>query len=335
MFSLWGRGGRACTVRFVQVRHANVKADKPPPVMLAHSYKPGMNIAGWYCSEKLDGIRAYWNGSKLQTRNGVFIDVPKTFKRAMQHCFPKMHADGELFVKPDFFQQTMGAVMRSKEKEGMERWEVGPGVHVSYYVFDLPPRNLKDRSRTYAERLALLQSCQYTISMAQLQPNKFPGVKYLATVESKRLGAAPDKAKEQADKLMQRVLRGGGEGLMLREPNSLYTGSRSHTLLKMKEVEESEALVLDWAEGVGKYHGLVGALRCRLHNGIHFEVGTGLPDSCRLSPDDFIGKVITVRHQSVTDLGVPRFPTYIGTRLDRSPSEFTLLSDAIAAMAEA
>ena len=40
-------------------------------VMLAHNYDPEKHdVTGWLMSEKLDGVRCYWNGKSMYTRNG-------------------------------------------------------------------------------------------------------------------------------------------------------------------------------------------------------------------------------------------------------------------------
>lgn len=31
------------------------------------------NPEGWFMSEKLDGIRAYWNGKQLWSKRGLFL----------------------------------------------------------------------------------------------------------------------------------------------------------------------------------------------------------------------------------------------------------------------
>lgn len=83
----------------------------------------------------------------------------------------------------------------------------------------------------------------------------------------------------------------GGEGLMLRKPQSLYVGSRSTTLLKVKTFCDEEAKVIGYEAGMmhraapkatnifyigkGKYKGQTGALMCELANGTKFCVGSG------------------------------------------------------------
>ena len=38
-------------------------------LMLAHNFT-NQNVVGWHMSEKLDGIRAYWDGYKFYSRSG-------------------------------------------------------------------------------------------------------------------------------------------------------------------------------------------------------------------------------------------------------------------------
>jgi DNA ligase-1 len=102
---------------------------------------------------------------------------------------------------------------------------------------------------------------------------------------------------------------------MLREPKSKYITGRSTTLLKVKNFYDSEARVIDHLPKTGKHKGRLGALRVELKDGTKFSVGTGFSDKERENPPD-IGAVITFRYQELTDAGVPRFPSYVGERID-------------------
>jgi len=66
-------------------------------VMLAQTYSPEVlsDPAGWLMSEKLDGVRCYWNGSTMYTRNGNPFTPPDWFKK----CLPAdLALDGELWT---------------------------------------------------------------------------------------------------------------------------------------------------------------------------------------------------------------------------------------------
>ncbi len=64
--------------------------------MLAQNYNPEVNSPiGWYMSEKLDGVRAYWDGKVFYSRNGHIFYPPDFFIKD----FPQMPLDGELWTK--------------------------------------------------------------------------------------------------------------------------------------------------------------------------------------------------------------------------------------------
>ena len=51
-----------------------VKADsvtQKPSLMLLKNYQANQDVSGWVMSEKLDGVRAYWNGENLVSY-GIF-----------------------------------------------------------------------------------------------------------------------------------------------------------------------------------------------------------------------------------------------------------------------
>jgi DNA ligase 1 len=69
--------------------------------MLADVYDPEKHDpTGWYMSEKLDGVRCYWDGKNLYSRNGNKFYPPAYFKAALPKDF---HLDGELWTKRNDF----------------------------------------------------------------------------------------------------------------------------------------------------------------------------------------------------------------------------------------
>lgn len=120
---------------------------------------------------------------------------------------------------------------------------------------------------------------------------------------------------EHLKRELARVEGLGGEGLMLRQPRSRYEAGRSNTLLKVKSFHDTEARVLDHLPGMGEHKGRLGALLVELPDGTKFNVGTGFSDVERQNPPK-IGSVITFRYQELSNTGVPRFPSYVGERID-------------------
>jgi DNA ligase-1 len=104
---------------------------------------------------------------------------------------------------------------------------------------------------------------------------------------------------------------------MLRQPGSKYVASRSSTLLKVKTFHDAEAVVIGHQAGAGRHKGRMGALLVRLPNGTDFAIGTGFSDRERENPPT-IGATVTFRYQELSDAGVPRFPSWVGLRLDAS-----------------
>ena len=92
-------------------------------LMLAQEYKD-QEIAGWAMSEKLDGVRAYWDGKHLMSRQGYAFAPPKGFTAQ----FPPYPLDGELYSGRGQFEQISAAV-RSASSD----WR---GIRL--HVFDVP-----------------------------------------------------------------------------------------------------------------------------------------------------------------------------------------------------
>jgi DNA ligase-1 len=117
----------------------------------------------------------------------------------------------------------------------------------------------------------------------------------------------------------------GGEGLMLRAPESEYEGRRSRTLLKVKTFHDSEARIVSYYPGKGKHKGVIGGFHVEtlgdpalgIRKGVKFKLGTGLTDAERKHPPR-VGSVITFRYQELSDSGTPRFASFV--RVRKSPA---------------
>ncbi len=247
-------------------------------------------------SEKLDGVRAYWTGEGFLSRQGNPFNAPAWFTKGL----PKIPLDGELWIGRKQFQRTVSIVRR---QDGGELWR-----QVLYVVFDAPQAGgpFEERRRVMAAE-------------AREDHCPFVRVLYQAICES-----TDDLRKE-----LDRIESMGGEGLMLRQPGSLYEAGRSHTLLKVKRFQDTEARVVEHLPGAGRHKGRLGALLVELTGGTRFAVGTGFTDAQRENPPA-IGSVITFRFQELTDGGVPRFPSFVRVRADipSKPRERTLLEAA-------
>lgn len=238
-------------------------------LLLAKRYTH-QDVSGWWVSEKLDGVRAYWDGAYLFSRNGKKIKHPFFLPLGIP-------LDGELWQGRGMFQETVGVV---KRKTNIIDWG-----NIKFHVFDCPLPGL-----VFEERIQHLLSG----TMHRLCPDVIP-VPFWKTCDLK--GALATVEKE------------GGEGLMLRQPESLYEWKRSSTLLKVKSFQDAEFLVIGHAPGKGKHVGKLGALECLTEQGYYFKVGAGFSDYERTFPPR-IGSTVTIKFQGRTNLGIPRFPTF-------------------------
>jgi len=111
-------------------------------MLLAKTYDPEKNDpTGWYMSEKLDGVRCYWNGSAMYTRNGHLFYPPDFWKEQL----PKnVCLDGELWSGRDDFQKIVSIVRRQDKND---EWK-----DIVYMVFDAPKLKLP-----FKKRIARLQ----------------------------------------------------------------------------------------------------------------------------------------------------------------------------------
>jgi len=263
-------------------RKPAVKKDTAPELLLAHKWDNEQDLTGWWISEKLDGVRAYWDGTNFISRLGNILHAPEWFKKGL----PSYALDGELWVGRGQFQRCVSIVRR--HGGGLE-WE-----EVKYLIFDKPGSSdpFEQRCSQIADWVAAAKP-RFATTVAQ---TPCEGLAHIAL-------------------LLAEVNAAGGEGLMCRAPGSLYEGCRSNTLLKVKTFFDEDALVLEYQNGKGRHKGRVGALNVRLKNGTEFKVGTGFSDAQREAPPA-IGSIITFRYQELTNDGVPRFPSFVGERVD-------------------
>jgi len=267
-----------------------------PPLQLARVYQPGMDLQGYWVSEKLDGVRAYWDGQQLLSRGGNVIAAPDWFLRD----FPDQPLDGELWMGRGRFAQVSAAIRRLQPKA--EEWR-----QIRFMLFDLPASGVP-----FSERI---------IRMRQL--TRDTGSYHLAMVEQR---PAADHEALLAD--LDRVLAAGGEGLMLHHGDSVYQTGRTAALLKVKTFQDAEATVVDYTPGKGKYQGQVGALVVETEAGRRFKLGSGLSDAERADPPP-LGSTVTYKFYGLTSTGLPRFASFLRIRNDEpaAPTRQVLQSD--------
>jgi DNA ligase-1 len=250
--------------------------------MLVNTWDGKLDPTGWWASEKLDGVRAWWNGTDFVSRGGNVFVAPALFKARM----PRVVLDGELWMGRQTFQ-TLSGVARGGSPDD---W-----ANVKFMAFDAPlvAGTLEQRLQALHGHVQLA-SCPWLVAVAQTKLMSAAHLlKLLADIEGK-----------------------GGEGLVIRRPGSTYDqGTRTSNWLRVVSVQTAEAIVIGFTKGKGVRDGGCGALVCRLPNGIEFKIGTGLKTKDIENPPP-VGTKVTFGYKCLTNAGIPREPRYIRERDD-------------------
>lgn len=270
-------------------------------LMLGHTFKPAHhNIAGWFLSEKLDGMRAFWDGgisrgvpasevpyankvkdyrlktppvaTGLWSRTGKVIHAPDWWLDDL----PNLPLDGELWIGRGCFQELTSAVSRL---EGGAKWH-----RVKYCVFDSPPfirmlndREISVRDYKFSIYLALdwyLKRSDFRINSAgdrwtfemvhSWLKRKELGERVLL-VRQEQLPFDFHAAMTTIEQRLKAYLKFGAEGVILRKHSSYWLPQRCHTLLKYKPWHDDEAVITGFTTGRAtdkgsRLLGMIGAL---------------------------------------------------------------------------
>ncbi|MGO2508210.1 MAG: DNA ligase [Vibrio hibernica] len=251
-------------------------------VPLANDFYEGADIEQYWYSEKLDGIRAFWNGEQLFTRTGKPIIAPEWFTQGL----PKEKLDGELWAGRGHFSQVQRTVLDQKPDE--DDWK-----NIQYMAFDLVESGTYDQRYQHLQRIVSRSNNQY-LALVDQSPIDSTAFLYqnLQSVETKM-----------------------GEGIMLRKIKSHYQGGRTDDLLKLKSFQDDEATVIGYKPGKGKNLNMTGSLYVEWKDGKRFYIGSGLTNELRNTPP-VLGEKITFRFNGYTRSGLPRFARFIHVRSD-------------------
>lgn len=343
-------------------------------LMLAQVYDSDKHgVGNWFCSLKLDGQRCFWDGgisrglpkrdipyanhdkderyveppiaTGLWSRYGNVLHAPDYFLNDL----PKgIFLDGELYMGRGQFQATCSIIKK-----------IVPGVgwnQIRYRIFDLPSPNLffqqgRINNPSFHKNIVENTCIDFYKSMGgeplgrvytfreNVSKMKVLGKGTVwSCLNQVPLPSREEEAKEKVYTLLEDEVSKGGEGLMLRAPSSIWLPKRSKDLLKVKNFEEGEAIVMGFVNGYGKHRGKMGALVVHWvqeHNPtktIEFQLA-GFTDSEReydsLFASDYAwnnegelmlgphscksfkrGERVRFRHRGVTNDGVPREARY-------------------------
>ena len=263
--------------------------------MLAHKYKDHPNKVQWpaYAQRKLDGTRCI----AIVDKKGKCTLWSRTRKpiQSMPHIIaaietqkaPGTILDRELFAT-DFhsrFEELISLIRSSNPKPNC--------TEVQYWVYDAIYENI-----SFEERVS---------SLVGLHAPLVPVETVLVNNET------------EMRELFAQYVGEGFEGLMLRNRKGLYVGRRSTDLLKVKERDDAEFVIVGMEEGRGKLAGH-GILELTTPEGKKFRAKMqGNIDALRdlwENQKKYIGKQATVAYQGLTADGIPRFPVALRIRED-------------------
>lgn len=259
----------------------DTQAPAKPEIQLATRYQEQENISEFFISEKLDGVRGYWNGEQLLTRRGNLIKTPVFFTIG----WPNFPLDGELWLGRNNFEQVSATARTHKAKA--QDWQ-----QIRFMLFDLP-----EHKGTFSERIKAMRAIVVATSNPSLKmipQEKLPSVTHLQA-------------------RLKKVVDNGGEGLMLHHQDAYYQSGRNALVMKLKQYQDAEAIVLAHNPGTGKYTDKLGSLLVKTNEGIVFKIGTGFSDREREFPPP-VGSTITYRYTGKTKNGVPRFASFMRQR---------------------
>lgn len=252
----------------------------------------------WKASTKLDGLRTmlYYKDGVIYTssRGGKDYNVAATYIREDEYLKtlfeenPTLILDGELYRHGWNLQKI----------SGLGRLETLTEDHkeLQFYCYDIV-----DESKTFKERYEILQTLNQT--------DKFVVVEHLDV-----------KGNDNINKLHDKYIDQGYEGLVLRDPSKTYKcGSRSNRMLKVKKFTDAEFEVIDLVEGL-RDEDLCFLLKTE--DGNQFKAkpigDRQLKQWYRDNLDSLIGKMATVKYFGFTNTEnpVPNLPVLKSFRLN-------------------
>jgi len=265
--------------------------------MLAQSYEKHKSKLKYPCvaQPKLDGIRCLARKSQgmvtLYSRQGKILDLVPHINNALNQVLQDGECtDGELYVHTWDFQKIVSAIKKVSENTPM----------VEYHVYDCP--NMEKRETPFHKRFTPANQSKFA--------NENNILRSVQTM--------PIDSETQLRDYEELCINNGYEGIMARNADSKYLfGYRSSDLLKVKRFIDNEYKIVDISEGTGVEKGCAIFL-CETLEGKTFGVRpTGTHAERKIvykNQKDYLGKLLTVKYQELSNDGVPRFPVGLHIR---------------------
>lgn len=283
-------------------RH-DYKSDERPSYfpMLAQTYDSKKNkknniVFPCFVQPKLDGLRCMsflsHEGVVCQSRTGGIFETTAHIGLALEPIlrkFPDIVLDGELYTDKIPFEELAGLIKKKKLSDSdKERMKL-----VSYHVYDCYHTSHTDMNFTDRSQL-IFDLISSSIQSITLVPT--------ILIENEQ---------EFKQKFSEFVSQ-GYEGIMLRNKKGAYQlNYRSHDLQKYKEFMEDEYEIVNFKEGDGRDKGTVIWI-CKTNEGDEFNVRPRGTNEMRRewfnNGSFYVGKMLTVIYQELSDHRIPRFP---------------------------
>jgi len=236
------------------------------------------NISNWLMSEKLDGIRGYWDGKKLYTKNSNVIIPPKNFTKN----FPPFELDGELWSKRDDFEFIQSTVL---DKKPSINWS-----KITYNIFEVPNTKGDFTTRLYKANDWFHKHQNKNVNI----------IKQFVCKDETHLM-----------EYLEKIVSLKGEGVIVKDPIKKYHTGRSSYVLKVKKTFDMEGTVVGYNYKSDKK--TLKSLKLKLQNGVEFNLGGGFSDKDRLNPPK-ISKMVTFKYYGFTRYGKPKFASFLRVR---------------------
>jgi len=288
--------------------------------MLAQSYKKHAERHlkyPCYVQPKLDGLRCiatkdnkgvqlwFRSGKEITTMGHVVDDLDLIMREG--DIF-----DGELYVHGEDFNKFTGAIRANKN--------LNPEIteKIKYHIYDIPRIQGLTEQDSFTKRFGMFMSkltLSSTIKVKTIKVNNF----------------------KEAIELYRVFIEDGYEGIMFRNIDMPYEQKRSYNLLKYKEFVDDEFIIVGAIEGKGILAGHVGSFICKIEalrtlkdiGGKEFTIAVNAQVKAKMkgkqeylkhlweSPDEYLGKPLTIIYQNLSRDGIPRFPIGKCIRFDK------------------
>lgn len=241
--------------------------------MLATNFDEKTDYKGWFLSEKLDGYRCFWDTKNFKSRNGNIFHLPQKIKTQM----PKnIHLDGEIYIDKYSFEKLSilkKNVINEKECENMK-----------FYLFDLPK-----------------VKCEYKdkINKMKMISQQYPYfIRYVEQI--------PMKNNKKIKNVFRKYIENDCEGVILRNPSSIYTKGRSKNLVKLKPMIDDEATIVGY--NLNENNDLK-SFKCKYKNNIINVYGLSQQLKKNYKRHKINDK-ITFQYSGLSNSGIPKYPRY-------------------------